>query len=251
MVLDKIDGGTLNDQLCSGAFYEDGDAIEKAIQVGVDLCEALEEIHEVGVIHRDIKPDNIMFDNGVTKLLDLMIHAYSRDSLTFNENEVNWETSISPEIDLKHTHLMQSYGTPAYMSPEAMKGNYSVASDVYSIGCVLFEALASENKKYGIQTPFNTESTAYVMYMFKLKSSPDVREYNPNVNQELNRIVKKCLDPKPENRYQSVEELGYDLRDCSNPKFDSMPDDIGGDFQELVAPGFFEQLYQLVRSRNH
>ncbi|CAN5319744.1 hypothetical protein BH10CYA1_BH10CYA1_29220 [soil metagenome] len=173
--------------------------VSEAIPIFIQACKGLAHAHEHGVVHRDIKPGNIMLvtrlppgTEGSIKILDFGIAK-----LTEHE---------SGEIQ-SLTRTGEIFGSPLYMSPEQCGGGkIDHRSDIYSLGCVMFEALTGT-------TPFVGDSALSTMMMHQSAPAPSLREASlggefPN---ELEQVVKAMLAKNPDNRYQSLEKAAQDL----------------------------------------
>ena len=176
LVMDYLPGGSLADRLekCKRL------SVEESVSIVVQIAAALEVAHRNGVIHRDIKPGNIMFDiDGTPKLADLGVAKFS--------NGAHKTTMTTTGMII---------GTPAYMAPEQMLNSHKVDSraDIYSLGVVFYEMLAGKRP--------NEDSTAVELLAKAIKGDtlPDVRTMRPEVSAALAYVLSLMCAPKPENR---------------------------------------------------
>ena len=160
---------------------------EDAISIAKQICEGLSEAHELGVVHRDLKPQNIMIDEkGRTKIMDFGI-ARSVEA---------------PGVT--QTGIM--IGTPDYISPEQAEGEEAdQRSDIYALGVILYEMVTGS-------VPFKGDTALSVALKHKSKIPPDPKKLNPEVSEDLSRLILICMEKKRERRYQSAGELLADLR---------------------------------------
>jgi serine/threonine protein kinase/tetratricopeptide (TPR) repeat protein len=175
-----VDGEPLSDELSGGL------PVERALDIALQACDGLEKAHRAGIVHRDIKPDNILIDSdGRVKILDFGI-------ATFGETD----GSLSTE---------STAGTAHYMSPEQARGEeVDARSDVFSLGAVLYEALTGKR-------PFRGAHVEAVRYAVLNESPEPLTSLNPSVPEELERVVLKALSKERDERYESAGELGADI----------------------------------------
>ena len=183
LVMDYMPGGSLADRLdkCKRL------SVDEAISIVVQIAAALEVAHRNGVVHRDIKPGNIMFDiDGTPKLADLGVAKFSDGA---------YKTTM--------TTTGMVIGTPAYMAPEQMLNSHKVDSraDIYSLGVVFYEMLAGKRPNEG--------STAVELLAKAIKGDtlPDVRTMRPEVSAALAYVLSLMCAPKPENRPSTPDAL--------------------------------------------
>ncbi len=170
--------------------------IRETLEIGIQLADALEAAHARHLLHRDIKPGNIMLDKrGTVKLLDFGLAKRFRS-----------EPLVPKTADLSHTDTGITIGTPHYMSPEQALGReLDDRSDIFNLGVVLYELLAG-------QKPFRGATTGETINsVINAKVEPLGLE-NPLFSPALDNIVSKCLAKAYEDRYPSAKALGDELR---------------------------------------
>jgi serine/threonine-protein kinase len=174
--------------------------IERVIRITLAICDALEYIHGRGVVHGDLKPDNVMVDaEDNIKLLDLGIARESKVSL--------WS----------RVRARGATGTPDYASPEQIKGKLGDArSDIYSLGIMLFEMLTGE-------VPFSGLDPVTAMQMRLLADPPLACEINPHVSPGIEEIVNRALSRDRTRRYASARELASNLVECLGQETTDQP----------------------------
>ena len=185
--------------------------IRDALRLGVEIAEGLASAHKAGVIHRDLKPGNVMVGpDGHAKILDFGLAKLveRRDAAAASELS-RAETTTAPL-----TTENRIIGTPAYMSPEQARGDaIDSRSDVFSFGSTLYEMVTGKTPFPG---PTNLEMLAAILHE---QPSPATR-HNPHVPPELEQLLRKCLEKDPRDRYQHAEDLAVDLRRI-RPEFGS------------------------------
>jgi serine/threonine protein kinase/lipopolysaccharide biosynthesis regulator YciM len=158
----------------------------KAISIAKQVCEGLSEAHRIGVVHRDLKPSNIMIDKeGNAKIMDFGIAR----SLTGKGI-----TGVGVMI-----------GTPEYMSPEQVESKeIDQRSDIYSLGVILYEMVTG-------RVPFEGDTPYSIGVKHKSELPRNPKEINPQISDDLNRMILKCLEKEKDKRYQSAGELRSEL----------------------------------------
>jgi tetratricopeptide (TPR) repeat protein len=200
LVMELVRGRTLSDIIFKGEL-----TLMRALQIIEDVASALSEPHERGIVHRDIKPSNIMIDDrGQIKVLDFGL------AKQLNDDQVHVSEPEARTLLALHTRSGAVLGTPTYLSPEqAMGGEVDPRSDLFTLSGVLYECVTG-------QPPFPgsgvIEIAANVIHIEPVIPS----QVNASVPPELDRVILKGLAKKPENRYQSTDELISDLRSVRN-----------------------------------
>ncbi len=175
--------------------------LPKALDIGVQVANALAKMHAVGIVHRDIKPANIMIkEDGMVKIMDFGIARI-------------WQRETDP-AKLKNDWI----GTPFYVSPEQCRGErLDHRSDLYSLGVVLFEMLTG-------RVPFSSDKPNELIRLIQTAPVPSMRAINPLVPDSLQTIVDMALAKKPEDRYSSAKEMRLDLTDVARELGIKLPD---------------------------
>lgn len=213
IAMEYVEGGTLRDAMKK--------SIEEKCHIAAELAMGLKAAHDEGIIHRDVKPENIMLNvNGRVKILDF---------------------GIAQAIHLGSiTRAGLIVGTPDYMSPEQVKGlTVDKRSDIFSFGIVLYESMIGKR-------PFEGEFAADIAHKIVTEPPSKLDSAKSNVPQELLRIIGRCLEKQPEDRYQDAgqirDDLNYFLRagksGIRSAGIESMP-------------GFFKRLLLLSPQEEH
>ena len=157
-----------------------------AVSIAKEICEGLAEAHKLGLVHRDLKPQNIMVDGeGNAKIMDFGIARSLRAKGLTGEGVM--------------------IGTPEYMSPEQVEGREADhRADIYAVGVILYEMVTG-------RVPFDGDTPLSIALKHKTEAPPDPRELNPQLPSELGRVILKCLAKDKEKRHQSVGDLIVDL----------------------------------------
>jgi len=161
--------------------------VAEAVDITLQLARGLGKAHQRGIIHRDIKPANILLtEDGLVKIVDFGLARLARAT--------------------RVTRTGTTMGTVAYMSPEQAQGQgMDQRTDLWSLGVVLYEMLAG-------QLPFKGEREASVLYSIVHEQPRRLKSLKPEVPPDLERIVQRALEKKPESRYSSAEEMLKDLK---------------------------------------
>lgn len=170
----------------------------RAVQIMKQLTSAIAHAHENQIIHRDIKPQNILMDQeGNVKITDFGI-----------------ATSLAAT---SYTKTNSVIGTVHYLSPEQARGGGATKkSDIYSLGIVLYELLTGE-------LPFSGESAVSIALKHLQAETPSVRDFDASIPQSLENVILKATAKNPDHRYQSVEEMEADLETCLSPARQNEP----------------------------
>ena len=194
-VAELVVGETLRTRLAGGPL-----AATEAADIAAQLAEGLAAAHEKGVVHRDIKPDNVVITpSGLARILDFGLAKRSEAALG----------APSSEEEATHSALLTEpgviAGTVGYMSPEQIRGeSVDGRSDIFSLGVVLWEMLTGRR-------PFRGDSQVETLHAI-LKEEPSRDPGLTTLPQELEEILRRCLEKRRENRYHSAADLAHDLK---------------------------------------
>jgi serine/threonine-protein kinase len=189
IVMEFVEGADLRRYLKKRGMLDN----ERAIEIAHDVALGLGAAHKRGIVHRDVKPQNIMLnDSGMVKLTDFGIASMYKDA----EAE-------------RLTTTGMTLGTVQYYAPEQAQGEIvSPAADIYAMGIVLYEMLAG-------RTPFDGE-TPVAVAMRHIQDIPDPpSRYNPRISPGLERIILRCLEKDPRDRYRDGDALAYALENVA------------------------------------
>jgi predicted Zn-dependent protease/predicted Ser/Thr protein kinase len=194
LVMEYIPGITLREKLAAGPLPE-----KEVLRLGVQLAEGLSAAHEHGVVHRDLKPGNLQLTtDGRLKILDFGLAKLRRPAAE----------SVTAD-SLSETRA--TAGTLPYMAPEQLLGGeIDDRTDIHAAGLVLYEMATG-------QRPFAEVESSQLIGAILRRSPRSPATLNPGLSPELERIIGKCQEKEPENRYQSAKELAIDLRRLLTP----------------------------------
>jgi serine/threonine protein phosphatase PrpC len=213
MVMEYLEGQTLGQLMAAVNPMPVNDALE----ITARICEGLQYLHENNVVHRDLKPDNIMLcKDGTIRIMDFGIAKYDgQRRLTFG--------GFTPTM-----------GTPDYMAPEQVRGKRGdKRTDLYSLGIILFEMVTGK-------TPFQGENPFIIMNSRITGDPPAPRQFNAAITPQVEEIILHATARQPEDRYQDAAEMHTDLVNPNDVK-------VTGRVHRLVEPNVFKTSWRKWR----
>jgi len=190
LVMEYIEGETLSKLIERGPL-----TLDKALSYAVQIVDALAAAHSKGVIHRDLKPGNIIITRNGVKVLDFGLAKVGTEKPSA-ESAANIQTVTEPI-----TRAGAMLGTLYYMSPEQVEGkDADERSDIFSFGVVFYEMITG-------QRPFSGDTPAAVLASLLKDQPPPMSQRQPAVPRQLERVVRKCLEKKPDDRWHTARDL--------------------------------------------
>jgi Tol biopolymer transport system component/predicted Ser/Thr protein kinase len=195
LVLEFVEGDTLSHAIKQGPM-----PLEKVLQYSTQIADALSAAHAKGIVHRDLKPANIILTSGGVKVLDFGLAKLS--------STAKFGTSGSSEIETRTEPLTSAgaiMGTLHYMAPEQAEGkDADERADIFALGAVMYEMLTGQRAFDG------DTSTAILAAVLKDQPAP-ITQFQPMTPRALDRVVRKCLEKKPSERWHSAHDLKQTL----------------------------------------
>ena len=194
VVTELLQGESLRETVQQGAV-----PWRKAVETGAAIADGLAAAHAEGIIHRDIKPENVFItEDGRVKVLDFGLARY---------DDAKAEDSVThvPTVT-RHTDPGTVLGTVGYMAPEQVRGAAADhRSDIFALGCVLYEILTG-------RSPFRRDTAPETMTAILREHPPEISPSGAEAMPELNRVLARCLEKRPAQRFQSASDLAFALR---------------------------------------
>ncbi|MGH9737700.1 MAG: protein kinase domain-containing protein [Candidatus Acidiferrales bacterium] len=196
LVMEYVEGKTLNELIAEKPLLP-----SQVLDFGAQIASALDAAHAAGIVHRDIKPTNIVVDpKQKIKVLDFGLAKMT-------EAYLGQQTQISLDITQEGTIV----GTVSYMSPEQTRGEaVDARSDIFSLGCVLYEAATGRH-------PFKGRSSLEIMHEIATVVPAPPSKLQPGLSAEFDRLVMKCLEKEPAQRFARASELSQAITSLSLP----------------------------------
>jgi serine/threonine protein kinase/TolB-like protein/Tfp pilus assembly protein PilF len=201
IAMEFIDGVTLREKI-----HQERTELRKLLRFLQHAAEGLARAHAAGIVHRDLKPDNIMITgDGHAKILDFGLAKLIEQQPMSGGDSSEIATAVMPQHSTPGTVM----GTVGYMSPEQAQGKSKEIdhrSDVFSFGCILFEAVTGHKA-------FDGKDSIDILNKIIREPAPPITDFHPDAPNHLQRIVRRCLAKDREDRYQTIKDVAIELRD--------------------------------------
>jgi len=194
LVMELLEGDSLRERLADGAL-----PYRKAAEIGAAIARGLGAAHERGIVHRDIKPENIFLtEDGQVKVLDFGL-ATDHDLGIGSDGDTNTPTVT------QRTGPGTVLGTVGYMAPEQVRAEQADSrTDIFALGTVLYEVVTGKRA-------FDRETAPETMTAILREEPPEPADLDVVVPTDLERVIRRCLEKRPEERYQSARDLSFHL----------------------------------------
>jgi eukaryotic-like serine/threonine-protein kinase len=218
IVSELLEGESLRERMAGNALPQ-----RKAADYALQLARGLAAAHEKGIVHRDIKPDNVFItDDGRVKILDFGIAKLLKDGRgdAAMGRRGEEDPTIAHPVSPSPNHPVRTdpgtvMGTVGYMSPEQLKGQaVDHRSDIFSFGAILYEMLSGKRA-------FRGDSMAETMSAILREEPPDLSETNKTISPALERVVRHCLEKNPAERFHSARDLAFAIESLSGSAISS------------------------------
>ena len=202
IAMEYVDGVTLRDKI-----HKDRESLRTLLKYLQQVAEGLAKAHSAGVIHRDLKPDNVIISrDSYAKVLDFGLAKHVESDGPTGEAHSDAKTvQMHAALSTPGTIM----GTAGYMSPEQARGAAKIdqRSDIFAFGCLLYEAAT------GGRQAFPGETAVDSMYKILHSQPAPVSEFNPAAPQEIQRVIRRCLQKDPDDRYQTIKDVAIEIRE--------------------------------------
>ena len=195
LVMEYLEGETIADRLTKGPL-----PLDQTIRYGIQIADALHRAHRQGIVHRDLKPGNIMITKSGAKLLDFGLAKMVEQTMPPLISITNEPTQR------RVTAVGTIFGTFQYMAPEQLKGlEADAGSDIFAFGCTFYEMLTGKRA-------FDGSTQAAVIASIMHSEPAPASAISASVPRSIDRLIRKCLEKEPEDRWQNAGDLATDLR---------------------------------------
>jgi serine/threonine protein kinase/Tol biopolymer transport system component len=203
IAMEYVDGDTLRDKI-----HRDKEPLRTLLKYLQQVAEGLAKAHDAGVVHRDLKPDNVIVSrDGYAKVLDFGLAKHVEPDGPGPGDSQSDAKTVQMHAALSTPGTIM--GTAGYMSPEQARGAAKLdqRSDIFAFGCLLYEAATAGRQAFPGETAVDS------MYKI-LHSQPEpITEFNPAAPPDLQRVIRRCLRKDPEDRYQNIKDVAIEIRE--------------------------------------
>jgi serine/threonine protein kinase/Tfp pilus assembly protein PilF len=223
LVSELLEGETLREQIKRGRL-----SMRKAIDYGVQIARGLAAAHEKGIVHRDLKPENLFVTkDGRVKILDFGLAKLTQPQSSSEHSAPTFTEGTEAGVVM---------GTVGYMAPEQVRGQAADhRADIFAFGAILYEMLAGKR-------PFQKPTSPETMSAILNEDPPGISQVTANIAPALQRVVHRCLEKNPEQRFQSASDLAFALDALSesrgsSPSATAFASGVGRSWKMLVPAG--------------
>jgi serine/threonine protein kinase len=217
LVSELLEGETLREQIKRGRV-----AVRKAMDCAIQIARGLAAAHEKGIVHRDLKPENLFVTkDGRVKILDFGLAKLTQPADGFDQGSPTLGSATEPGMVM---------GTVGYMAPEQVRGQAADhRADIFAFGAILYEMLAG---KRAFQKPTSPETMTAILN----EDPPGISQVVPNLPPALQRVVHRCLEKNPEQRFQSASDMAFALDALSDSGASVAATGTGKRWKVIVPP---------------
>jgi eukaryotic-like serine/threonine-protein kinase len=219
LVMELLDGETLADRLTKGAL-----PLDQTLRIAIEIADALDAAHHHGIVHRDLKPGNVMLTKAGAKLLDFGLAKSAGPAIA--GAGLSMIPTTPPHITAQGTIL----GTFQYMAPEQLEGqDVDARTDIFAFGVVLYEMLTGRKA-------FAGKTHASLIGAILKDFPPPVSTVQPLSPRSLDRVVSRCLEKDPDNRWQTTRDLLAELKWLAGPGVAEIDPGVSGSARRAAQP---------------
>jgi TolB-like protein/Flp pilus assembly protein TadD len=229
LVMEYLEGETLERCLRRGAL-----SVEETLRIGREIAEGIEAAHRAGVVHRDLKPGNVMLTRTGAKVLDFGVAKAVHSMGNVRAGAAESAATRLPTLTLAQTREGSLIGTLPYMAPEQVEGREADArSDIWALGCLLYEMATGERPFGG-----STQASLIASILREQPEAPSRKQ--PLAPARLDWVVRRCLEKDPERRWQSARDVSIELEalGVGELRESAAPHDAAGGVATSQAPRF-------------